>query len=52
MKSGFGLNQIAVTALIVVGAIAVVGMFSGFSGLIELQCSSGGCRFVIDGRSD
>ncbi|MEM9006229.1 MAG: hypothetical protein AAGE59_22215 [Cyanobacteria bacterium P01_F01_bin.86] len=52
MKSGFGLNQIAITALIVVGVIAVAGMFSDFPGIIELQCGSDGCRFVIDARSD
>lgn len=52
MKSRFGLNQIVIAALIVVGVIAVTGMFSGFSGFIELQCSSNGCRFVIDGRSN
>ena len=52
MKLGFGLNQIAVAALLVVGGITVAAMFSGYTGLIELQCSSEGCRVVIDSRSD
>ena len=53
MKSGFGLNQIAITALIVVGAIGVAAMLSDYAGLIEFQCSAAdGCRVVIDGRSN
>lgn len=52
MKPGFELNQIAIAALLVVGGIAVTAMFSGYTGLIELQCSSDGCRVVIDSRSD
>ena len=51
-RSSFGLNQIAIAALAVVGAIGVAAMFSDYAGLIEFQCSTDGCRVVIDGRSD
>ena len=50
MKTGFRFNQIAVAALTVVSAITFGAMASGYTGLIELQCGSQGCRFVIDGR--
>ena len=50
MKLGFKFNQIAIAALIIVSAIAFGAMASGYTGLIELQCGSQGCRFVIDGR--
>ena len=52
-RPGFGLNQIVIAALAVVGAIGVAAMFSGYTGLIEFQCSAAdGCRVVIDGRPD
>lgn len=50
MKSGFGFNQIALAALLVAGGVALSAIFSGYTGLIELQCSSGGCRVVLDSR--
>lgn len=50
MKIGFRFNQVAVTALIVVGVIATGAMTSRYAGLIELQCGSEGCKAVIDGR--
>jgi Na+/H+-translocating membrane pyrophosphatase len=51
MKPGFSLNQILITAFLVAGAIAVGAVLSGYSGFIELQCSSeAGCRILIDGR--
>ena len=52
MKTGFTFNQIAVTALIVAGAIAVATIVTGHSGLVELRCGSEGCQMVIDGRSE
>lgn len=51
MKTGFRFNQIAVTALIIVGVIVIGAMTSRYAGLIELQCGAEGCKAVIDGRT-
>lgn len=45
------LRPIAITALVVVGLVAMGAIFVQYPGLIEFQCSAKGCRVVIDGRS-
>ena len=40
---------IPVTALIIVGIICVGAILAKYPGVIEVECSSDGCRVVIDG---
>jgi hypothetical protein len=50
MERPFSLNQVAVAALLITGLITFAAVLSGYSGLIEFQCSSSGCKALIDGR--
>ncbi|NER78081.1 MAG: hypothetical protein F6K42_00595 [Leptolyngbya sp. SIO1D8] len=50
MKAGFNFNQVLIAVLMIAGLIAMGAIFTQYPGLIEMQCSTSGCRFVIDGR--
>lgn len=51
MKLTSKLNQAVVVAFVVTGLVAIGAILLEFPGLIDMQCSSNGCRVIIDGRS-
>lgn len=45
-------NHIALVTLLVFGLVTGGAISARYPGIIELQCSVNGCRFLIDGRSE